>query len=106
MAPPRQRLEPDDRQRIAGELRLVVNLERIVVERPAQTAFQQAVLVDGPRHLRVEEAERPAPRRLGAVKGDVRMFEQGVSIVTVSRIQRDTDTGAHTHLLSANLHWF
>ena len=79
--------------------------EFLVPQRPVQLALQQQALVGGGLHQRIEELHLPAPRRLGAVHGEVRLLEQFLVAGRGGGGHRHADAGAGLQLLPADPAW-
>ena len=75
---------PHDRTGPQVELRLIVEDERTLLQRPPQPALQAAPRPELAAQALAEEAGAVPPVRLGPVEGDVRMLEQLITVAPAS----------------------
>ena len=88
--PAHQRLEADDLAADPG-LRLIVEHELAVRNGRAQLLLERAPLAQALVHVGLEEADRAAPFRLGAIERGIGVADERVSVGAVGRIDRDAD---------------
>ena len=92
MPPAQQRLGADP-SAVAIDLRLVVQHELALANGEAQRRLRFGAGGERRLHVRVEEAQRVAPRRLRLVHGDVGLLEQFLAGVAAAAEHGDADAG-------------
>ena len=102
VVPARQRLDAMDGAVAGPDLRLIVQLQRVVGDRAAQRRAVLQPLLGEPVHVGAEEAERGAAGLLGLVHRRIGLLDQRIDVGGVVRIQADADAGGHRHLLGAD----
>src|SRR5215472_4643296 len=90
MLPARQRLEADDLA-IDARLRLVIGDELAALDRAAQILKQRAAFAQPLVHIGLEEADRTASFRLGAVERGIGVADERALVDAVDRIDGDAD---------------
>ena len=103
VVPAQQRLGADDRLVGDADDRLIVKLERILLDRNAQCLFQRVLIEPVRGHVGIEELVGVAAKLLGAVHRHVGVLEQAFRIVAVVRINRDTDRRRHVDIVLLDL---
>ena len=99
MLPAHQRLEADDLAADA-RLRLIVQGQFVALDRRSQFLLQHAPLAQPLVHVGLEEAERAAALRLGAVERGVGVADQRGGVGAVDREDRDADAEAGAHRMA------
>ncbi|MCY1441988.1 hypothetical protein D9M71_583290 [compost metagenome] len=74
---------------------MVPKLEFIVLQRPAQVAFQAQTLLQALGHVRVIQPPGIAPALLGGIHGSVGMAQQTVAALAVFRVPGKTDAAGN-----------
>ena len=102
--PAGQRLEADDLAGRDRSLRLVVDLQLVVLDRLGELLRKNAALADRLVHVRREEAGAGASVLLGAVEREVGVGEKLADVVPVARIERDADGQSDVERLAGEKH--
>ncbi len=103
MVPAQQGLEAGDPPRIQVDDGLVGQVELATVERFLELALNGQAPPASRGHLRFEKPDLAAAGRLGRIKGEIGVVEQGVDVRAVARGQRHADAGAHGDACIAHL---
>ena len=99
MVPAQQRLGADDAVAVRRHDRLVVNIERLFVERPAQFLLEKAAVVELDIHRRLEMRDTAALLFLGGAKREISPAHQVVAALRVARRVREAGRHADLHHL-------
>ena len=100
--PANQGLDTDDPS-VGGELRLVMQQELLILDRPVQPSFECNPLTGSGRQCRRIELEIVAPRGLCLVHRRVGVFDQRGGVVAIVGIQADAHAGADVQMVTAKL---
>ena len=103
VVPAQQRLRADDRLVCDAHHRLVVKLERVVLDGGAQRRFQRVLLQPALGEICVEELIGVAAQLLRAVHRHVGVLEQFLGRVAVVGVDRDTDRRGHVDVVLLDL---
>ena len=101
--PADQGLQPDDPAAAGVHLGLVVQHELVTFQRLSELVFQQHPLEGARVHHLGIELEIVSPQLLRMVHGGVRIFDQGVQVPAVVRVDADADAYRHEHLVPPEL---
>ena len=102
IVPADQGLDADDGAILEADLGLVVQGELVLVQGPAQAAFDGQPLGGLGGHGRREEMEGVAPPSLAVIHGHVGATDQGFDGGAVFRVHGDADGGGDDHLLAVD----
>ena len=103
MAPADQGLGAADQPGLGIDLRLVVQLELLALERLLQIAFQPAAILGVGVHAGFEVLDVVAPVLLDEVHRRIGVRHQRLDAVAILRKQRDADAGRGLYVLLADV---
>ena len=99
MSPPCERLDADDASALQIDLRLVLQKELVVLDRPSQLILQRNLLAFERGHLRCVGLQIVFSFVLGVIHSRIRIFEQGLEAAAVFRVNRKASAGGHGEFL-------
>ena len=105
MVPPDQRLETDNPAGRELDLRLVIELELVALQRMPQIAFRGDAFPNLPVELGDVKAVLVAPLVLGAIEREVGLRHHVVGVLDLLGIGDDADARRRVHLIAVEHEW-